>query len=691
MQLHCSINTGFNTIIPNSITTEFANFAMANGFNITNVIADGEIHRFDTSQYRRHDLAGWYVLQIKDGFAFGTIGDWRTGTTLYWHQNGINTSSPEFIKAKKLIDEERKQKEIENQAKAKIEAQRIFMEATNNDIPSDFPYIVRKKIQPAGMYGFNNGSIVLPIIDENCEIVSLQFINGDEHQNKKFLPFGKIKGCYTIIGDTPKASDYILLVEGWATGVSVYRSTGYPVVCAFNAGNLDAVSKTIKKLFPYNPIYIIADNDVKTHTGENYAQKTGLPYILIPTDPNNPDKSMDANDYVNAGFDLSELIRSKLKKRRIISIEEALACRKKTSWLVKNWLPRNSMMALFGPSGCGKTFVALDWLLAIASGQLDWNGCPVKKANILYLCGEGSYGLLKRVQGWKQHHHIDDIPNFMFMQESLNLNDINDLNILFSELDDLGFKPDVVCVDTFYRYFNGDENKAADTRAFFDNMNRIMAKYDGSSVLLIHHTGKADKTQLRGSTSIKAALDVSICCDKTGNIITLSQDKMKDFETIDEPLYLELQKVKIDGWKDDDDNPEETSVVVPSTKDKAKIAAKAESVKNKDDEGEILSLSETEISAFKNVVMSIAKQDATGKVFISKIEWRKYLRDQGMTPSQIDNYFRNNPTDPKQGARPINRLMANKYILRYESSSSIYVLGNTDITLDYLKNTVTNR
>ena len=34
MQLHCSINTGFNTIIPNSITTDFANFAMANGFNL---------------------------------------------------------------------------------------------------------------------------------------------------------------------------------------------------------------------------------------------------------------------------------------------------------------------------------------------------------------------------------------------------------------------------------------------------------------------------------------------------------------------------------------------------------------------------------------------------------------------------------------------------------------------------------
>lgn len=689
MRLQSSIQVPYNSlIIPSSIIDEFRNFTNQNGFLINDIIADGEIHRFDTSEYKRHDLAGWYVLTIKDGFAFGTIGDWRTGNTISWNQKGIDTSSEKFIKAKKQIDEERKIKTEKEQALAKQKANMIFAEVSQKEVPKDHPYLVRKNISSEGfMCGYDGSNIVIPIFDDKCEIVSLQFINKEEKNNKRFLPFGRMKGCFTLLGDTPKSSDYILLVEGWATGISVHKATGYPVACAFNAGNLDAASKTIKSLFPYNPIVIVADNDINSHTGENYAKKTGLPYVLIPLDPNNPNKSMDANDYVNAGFDLSKLIQSNLPKRLIVSLNEALACRKKSSFFIKNWLPKNAMMTLYGPSGCGKTFLALDWLLHMSSGLEEWQGCKVKKSTVLYLCGEGKYGMLKRVKGWMEYHNISDTGRFFLMDTPLNLSDPLELNTLITAIEQDNIRPDIICIDTFYRYFVGDENKAVDTKPFFESMSKLMNLYDGLSILLIHHTGKADKTQLRGSTSIKAALDVNICCDKNGSVITITQDKMKDYEAREEPLYLEFKNLKIkdENWKDDEGNPENTAVLLPMSKDKAKSELKEQNRKISKDEGDITALTDQEIEAFRSVVMNIARSDPTGKIFINKRDWRKYLKDKGMTPDNIDNYFRSNPNDKLSSYRPIMRLMGNGYIVRYEASTSSYVLGNTNITQDFIR------
>ena len=137
MRLQSSIQVPYNSlIIPSSIIDEFRNFTNQNGFLINDIIADGEIHRFDTSEYKRHDLAGWYVLTIKDGFAFGTIGDWRTGNTISWNQKGIDTSSEKFIKAKKQIDEERKIKtEKEQKILSQFEQSRInTVENTVSDV-----------------------------------------------------------------------------------------------------------------------------------------------------------------------------------------------------------------------------------------------------------------------------------------------------------------------------------------------------------------------------------------------------------------------------------------------------------------------------------------------------------------------------------------------------------------------------
>src|SRR5690554_7541296 len=38
-------------------------------------------------------------------------------------------------------------------------------------------------------------------------------------------------------------------------------------------------------------------------------------------------------------------------------------------WLVKRWLPRQSLVMVHGPSGGGKTFVLIDWMMRIATAD----------------------------------------------------------------------------------------------------------------------------------------------------------------------------------------------------------------------------------------------------------------------------------------------------------------------------------
>ena len=88
-----------------------------------------------------------------------------------------------------------------------------------------------------------DNSIIVPVCS-NDEIVSLQFIN--QSGKKRFLPGGRIAGCYAVLGSIQlPMRGQLFLAEGVVTGATIHESTGHPVVVAFNANNLEAVARDI--------------------------------------------------------------------------------------------------------------------------------------------------------------------------------------------------------------------------------------------------------------------------------------------------------------------------------------------------------------------------------------------------------------------------------------------------------------
>lgn len=120
--------------------------------------------------------------------------------------------------------------------------------------------------------------------------------------------------------------------------------------------------------------------------------------------------------------------------------------------------------------------------------------------------------------------------------------------------------PKLVVIDTFHRNMGGgDENSAEDIAFFLLYVDSFIRKKFGCTVLIIHHSGHADKSRARGSSSISGAMDFILRLSGSSGRLTLSTEKQKDGEPAPD-LYLELKQVDLTFMSND--GPPVTSQVV---------------------------------------------------------------------------------------------------------------------------------
>lgn len=259
--------------------------------------ADGKLRRF-SSNGKRKDDAGWYLLH-GDGIPAGSFGDWRTGFSQTWRADIGRTLTHEEEQAHRAKIEamrrEREAEEAKRKSEAKAKAAEIWKEA--QPAPANHSYLTRKNIQAHGAK-LHDEKLVIPMRADGV-IHSLQMIGPDGE--KRFLPGGRVSGCYFSIGN-PKGASALCICEGFATGATIHEATGYPVAVAFNAGNLLAVAKAMRDKFPELCLILCADDDHKTEGNPGMTKATeaarsvgGL--LAIPgfgTD--RPEKATDFND-----------------------------------------------------------------------------------------------------------------------------------------------------------------------------------------------------------------------------------------------------------------------------------------------------------------------------------------------------------------------------------------------------------
>ena len=187
----------------------------------------------------------------------------------------------------------REQEKRDKQAKAAKAAAREYSNARFLSLfGNEHPYLERKGItgteaEAAGVKVSADGErLIIPIFDAlTGEIITIQRI--DRAGNKRLLSDGRKQGGLLRIGGNGKA----WLCEGLATGFSVHRISGQPVIVCVDAPNI----KTVAGLIDHADLLgVAADND-KSQAGEEAAKATGLAYRL-PLFRSTKDKTKDWND-----------------------------------------------------------------------------------------------------------------------------------------------------------------------------------------------------------------------------------------------------------------------------------------------------------------------------------------------------------------------------------------------------------
>jgi putative DNA primase/helicase len=130
------------------------------------------------------------------------------------------------------------------------------------------PYLKNKNVLSYGLRSMG-GMLLIPMRTLAGQTWSLQRI--DNAGNKRFMTGGKAKGMVFVIGK-PVDGEPICIVEGYATGASVHRATGWPVIVTFSANNLVNVAPEVKQSFPGSRVLFCGDND-KSGIGQKVAKK----------------------------------------------------------------------------------------------------------------------------------------------------------------------------------------------------------------------------------------------------------------------------------------------------------------------------------------------------------------------------------------------------------------------------------
>jgi RecA/RadA recombinase len=220
-------------------------------------------------------------------------------------------------------------------------------------------------------------------------------------------------------------------------------------------------------------------------------------------------------------------------------------------WVIKNWIPDSGLSMVYGESGSGKTFITLDMACHIAAG-IDWHGHKTKKGVVVYMAGEGNYGIRQRVAAWCKTYNIERLDNLLISNKAIDIDTphaaaqiINAVRELTSE------DAQAIFIDTVNNHMSGDENTAKDTRIMVNSCN-VVARALCSSVCLNHHTGHSgdSKQRARGSSAWKASLDSSLLVSKNDDVIEISCTKMKDAEA-PAPFFGKIESVPL-GWFDED-------------------------------------------------------------------------------------------------------------------------------------------
>ena len=247
---------------------EFAQELRGMGFIVEgeHPVMDGASHRIATAGDKGRERAGFYVGHLDGHVPAGYAKNNRTGQELRWKAKGYHLSAEERFQLTAEATARRAEREAEQQRQHEATAQRVQYQLAALqpiDAKQPTPYLQAKGVQAhQGIFTDHVGKTTfVPACDKTGKHWTTQYIGEDG--TKRFAKDSRKEGCFHVLGgmEALKKAPVLVVGEGYATMATLKETLGHATVAAFDSGNLGAVARALRELFPDKPILVAGDDD----------------------------------------------------------------------------------------------------------------------------------------------------------------------------------------------------------------------------------------------------------------------------------------------------------------------------------------------------------------------------------------------------------------------------------------------
>lgn len=180
------------------------------------------------------------------------------------------------------------------------------------------------------------------------------------------------------------------------------------------------------------------------------------------------------------------------------------------AYIVPDLVPEAGVTMITGDSGHGKTIFTTAIAGAIVTGG-EFLGRPVERRKVIYLDRENPLALVKQHLADLEIERTSDLIVWGSWCEC-----VPDGPASVSLLQLAREEKPVLIFDSLIAFHPGDEQDASQTRRYLQYFRNLAAA--GATIILLHHIGKGETArQYRGSTDIKASVDVAWLLEKLGD------------------------------------------------------------------------------------------------------------------------------------------------------------------------------
>jgi len=222
-------------------------------------------------------------------------------------------------------------------------------------------------------------------------------------------------------------------------------------------------------------------------------------------------------------------------------------------WLIKGVLPLQGVALLFGESQSFKSFCLMDIFARVSAGK-DWAGRKTRRVPVLYIAAEAPESFAKRKTGIETANKEPLPDTFHVITVAPNLGtERNDLADLIVAIEEAGFRPGLIAIDTVSASLGGGEENGTGAQILLANA-RMLANHFEACVVPVHHPGLSEDRRPRGHSSLTGNVDVQILAERKKDDLatTLTVKKLKDNPS-GLSLTLHLSPIVIGQDQDGDD------------------------------------------------------------------------------------------------------------------------------------------